>query len=142
MSAPVSHAAHDALLNGSRDRFVTLATKLEKLLRAEATLPLKELLVVRDPSQCAIPIGARYELRGCLVLGSSSCNVVVNDDDCSRRHACILELAGRGGPAVLYDESTNGIFLNDQPLTGTRLLTDGDRIRIGGREFRFLERLG
>ncbi|RYG16683.1 FHA domain-containing protein, partial [bacterium] len=132
-----SHAVDNAAWairdgNGACDRLLSLATKLGKILSAEATLSLKELLVVRDGTHRAVRIGARFVLSGALVLGRSpSCNVVVDDHDCSRRHARIVELAGRGGPAVLHDESRNGTFLNGQRIDGSRLLTDGDLIRVG-----------
>jgi pSer/pThr/pTyr-binding forkhead associated (FHA) protein len=35
--------------------------------------------------------------------------------------------------------STNGTYLNDEPLTGPRPLHEGDQIRIGDCEFTFLQ---
>ncbi len=35
------------------------------------------------------------------------------------------------------DESTNGVFVNDERVEGTRLLARGDVIRVGTEEFRF-----
>ena len=35
--------------------------------------------------------------------------------------------------------STNGTYLNDEPLTGPQPLHDGDRIRIGDCEFSYFQ---
>ena len=35
--------------------------------------------------------------------------------------------------------STNGTYLNDQPLTGPQPLHEGDQIRIGDSEFSYLQ---
>ncbi|MBV9465445.1 MAG: FHA domain-containing protein, partial [Solirubrobacterales bacterium] len=35
--------------------------------------------------------------------------------------------------------STNGTYLNEQPLTGPQPLHSGDRIRIGDCEFSYLQ---
>lgn len=64
-------------------------------------------------------------------------NIVVDLDNVSRRHACILRRQGRMFVKDLG--STNGTYLNDQPLTGPQPLHDGDQIRIGDSEFSFLQ---
>jgi hypothetical protein len=53
------------------------------------------------------------------------------DDDAqvSRRHA---RLTAQGGQAVVEDlGSTNGTYVNDQPIHSPRALRPGDRVRIG-----------
>ena len=35
--------------------------------------------------------------------------------------------------------STNGTYLNEEPLSGPQPLHDGDRIRIGDSEFSYLQ---
>jgi len=57
------------------------------------------------------------------------CGLVVNSDLVSRHHATVLRVEGRH---VIRDEnSTNGTFVNDERVSGSVLLSDGDQIRIG-----------
>jgi len=65
-----------------------------------------------------------------VVIGrETSCNVRLNDDMASRRHA---ELTLRDGRFVLRDLlSTNGTFVNDSLLATEQEVSAGDRIRIG-----------
>jgi pSer/pThr/pTyr-binding forkhead associated (FHA) protein len=51
------------------------------------------------------------------------------DTQVSRRHA---RVTNQNGSAVVEDlGSTNGTYVNDQPIHSPRMLTPGDRIRIG-----------
>src|SRR4051812_39996151 len=51
------------------------------------------------------------------------------DTQVSRRHA---RVSARGGQAVVEDlGSTNGTYVNDQPIHAPRAIGPGDRIRIG-----------
>lgn len=55
--------------------------------------------------------------------------MVVDDPEVSRKHA---RIEARGQGAVVTDlGSTNGTFVNDQPVHGTRELVPGDRVRVG-----------
>lgn len=55
--------------------------------------------------------------------------LVVEDDQVSRRHALIQPSEPN---AVVQDlNSTNGTFVNDQPIHSARTLVPGDRVRLG-----------
>jgi pSer/pThr/pTyr-binding forkhead associated (FHA) protein len=52
-----------------------------------------------------------------------------NDTQVSRRHA---RIAVQGGAVVVEDlGSTNGTYVNDQPISAPRAINPGDRVRIG-----------
>ena len=60
---------------------------------------------------------------------------MLEDSFASSRHA---RLVPRGDVIVLEDlGSTNGTYLNDEPLRGPQPLHPGDRIRIGDSDFTF-----
>ena len=80
--------------------------------------------------------GESWDLDADLLLGrGTAAHVVLNDSYSSSRHA---RLVPQGDAVVLEDlGSTNGTYLNGEPLTGPQPLHDGDRIRIGDSEFSF-----
>jgi len=61
----------------------------------------------------------------------------LDDPFASTHHARI----SREGRVVVIEDlgSTNGTYLNDQPLDGPQPLHDGDRIRIGDSEFSYFQ---
>ena len=64
-------------------------------------------------------------------------DVVLDYPSISAYHARILRT---GGGALIEDlGSTNGTYLNEQPLNGPQPLHSGDRIRIGDSEFSYLQ---
>lgn len=63
-------------------------------------------------------------------------NIVVDLDNVSRRHACILRRQGRMFVKDLG--STNGTYLNDQEVQQETPLRSGDLIKVGGSIFKFL----
>lgn len=68
---------------------------------------------------------------GITTMGRSSDNVVVlsNDKEISRHHAIILQESGK---YVVQDQnSLNGTFVNDEPVTTPRYLENGDEILVG-----------
>ncbi len=70
-----------------------------------------------------------------ITMGRDAGNdVVVAQSEVSRVHA-------RLGPGetgyVLTDQSTNGVFVNGERVSGTKLLSRADVIRVGSEEFRF-----
>lgn len=81
--------------------------------------------------------GIAYDLSDGATLGRGEVEIQLDDPFASSRHARIT----RQGPALVIEDlgSTNGTYLNDEPLTGPRPLHDGDRIRIGDSEFTFLQ---
>jgi hypothetical protein len=80
--------------------------------------------------------GAVYDLSGGALLGrGSDADIVLEDSFSSTRHARLIP---QGDAIVLEDlGSTNGTYLNEEPLSGPQPLHDGDRIKIGSSEFLF-----
>ena len=67
---------------------------------------------------------------------SANCDIVINGNEVSRRHALINPQAG--GEVWLVDlGSTNGTYRNDRRVTQPAKLADGDRITLGGATLTF-----
>jgi hypothetical protein len=80
--------------------------------------------------------GSSYDLNGGdVTLGRGDVEIQLDDPFASSQHARIQR---QGGAMVIEDlGSTNGTYLNEEPLQGPRPLHPGDRIRIGDSEFTF-----
>lgn len=79
--------------------------------------------------------GASYDLTGDCTLGRGDVEIHLEDPFASGRHA---RLTRQGHVIVLEDlGSTNGTYLNDEPVQGPQPLHPGDRVRIGDSVFRF-----
>ena len=78
--------------------------------------------------------GRQVELTGTIEIGrDASVAVVVADDQVSRRHARLAVEAGR---AMVEDlGSTNGTYVNEQPIAAARQLEPGDTVRVGTTVF-------
>jgi hypothetical protein len=91
------------------------------------------LTVQRAPGHEA---GSTYEIppRGA-TLGRGDVEIRLDDPFASAQHARI----SREGHVVVIEDlgSTNGTYLNEEPLTGPQPLHPGDRIRIGDCEFSY-----
>ena len=82
------------------------------------------------------PSGIAYDLLEGATLGRGDVEIRLEDPFASGRHARITT---QGRVVVLEDlGSTNGTYLNEEPLTGPQPLHSGDRIRIGDSEFSYL----
>jgi FHA domain len=81
--------------------------------------------------------GVAYELGSGATLGRGDVEIRLDDPFASSRHARIF----REGHVFVIEDlgSTNGTYLNDEPLTGPQPLHPGDRIRIGDCEFSYLQ---
>jgi hypothetical protein len=81
--------------------------------------------------------GVAYDLVDGATLGRGDVEIQLDDPFASSRHAQIT----REGQVVVIEDlgSTNGTYLNEQPLNGPQPLHDGDRIRIGDSEFSYLQ---
>ncbi len=81
--------------------------------------------------------GIAYDLSEGATLGRGDVEIQLDDPFASSRHARIT----RQGRALVIEDlgSTNGTYLNDEPLTGPQPLHDGDRIRIAGCEFSYFQ---
>lgn len=83
------------------------------------------------------PAGIAYSLERGATLGRGDVEIRLEDAFASSRHARIER---QGSVLVLEDlGSTNGTYLNDEPVQGPQALHHGDRIRIGDCEFSYLQ---
>lgn len=91
---------------------------------------------LRVHTAAGLKAGAAYDLSDGAVLGrSDQADIRLEDGFASSRHA---RLVPQGDVMVLEDlGSTNGTYLNGEPLRGPQPLHAGDRIRIGDSEFSF-----
>jgi hypothetical protein len=91
---------------------------------------------LRVGSGAGLKVGAAYDLsEGALLGRGDQADIVLEDSFASSRHA---RLVPHGDVIVLEDlGSTNGTYLNDEPLRGPQPLHPGDRIRIGDSAFTF-----
>lgn len=92
------------------------------------------LLVERAPGHES---GIAYDLLHGATLGRGDVEIRLEDPFASSRHARI----SREGHVLIIEDlgSTNGTYLNDEPLSGPQPLYAGDRIRIGDSEFSYLQ---
>ena len=91
---------------------------------------------LRVDTAAGLRAGSAYSLSEGAVLGrSDEADIRLEDTFASSQHAR-LEL--HGDVMVLEDlGSTNGTYLNEEPLRGPQPLHPGDRIRIGDSSFTF-----
>jgi diguanylate cyclase (GGDEF)-like protein len=82
-------------------------------------------------------MGRRFTLDGdALLIGrGSDCDIVVDLDSVSRRHAKIERK--KGAIAVCDLNSTNGTYVNEEQVE-EQALDDGDQVKIGNAIFKFL----
>jgi hypothetical protein len=81
--------------------------------------------------------GIAYDLAEGATLGRGDVEIRLEDPFASSRHA---RISREGAMLVIEDlGSTNGTYLNEEPLSGPAPLHDGDRIRIGDSEFSYLQ---
>ncbi len=83
-------------------------------------------------------IGRRYPIIGEVTVGRNDHNSVVLDDmdTVSRQHARFF--AAKETFYVADCGSTNGTYLNDEPVVGDAALEHGDLIKIGSAIFKFI----
>ena len=93
-----------------------------------------KLLVERAPGHES---GMAYEIADGATLGRGDVEIQLDDPFASSRHARIT----RQGHVLVIEDlgSTNGTYLNEEPLTGPQPLHTGDRIRIGDSEFSYVQ---
>jgi FHA domain len=91
---------------------------------------------LRVHSAAGLRAGAAYDLsQGALLGRGEGADIRLEDTFASSRHA---RLVPQGDVMVLEDlGSTNGTYLNGEPLRGPQPLHVGDSIRIGDSEFTF-----
>jgi hypothetical protein len=91
---------------------------------------------LRVNAAAGMKAGAAYDMSHGATFGrAADCDIRLDDEFSSSHHARLLP---HGDTLVLEDlGSTNGTYLNGEPVTGPQPLHDGDRIRIGDSEFTF-----
>ena len=92
--------------------------------------------LLRVSTGAGLRSGSAYDLsEGALLGRGDQADILLEDSFASSRHA---RLVPHGDVMVLEDlGSTNGTYLNGEPLRGPQPLHVGDRIRIGDSEFTF-----
>lgn len=83
-------------------------------------------------------LGKKYDLSDvpCRIGRAPTSDILVDQDSVSRIHALVSNDQGR--VSVRDVGSTNGTFVNDEPIEGEARLRHGDLIRIGRTVFKFL----
>jgi hypothetical protein len=91
---------------------------------------------LRVGTAAGLRAGSAYDLsEGALLGRGDGADIRLEDAFASTRHA---RLVPQGDVIVLEDlGSTNGTYLNDEPVRGPQPLHAGDRIKIGDSEFTF-----
>jgi hypothetical protein len=91
---------------------------------------------LRVQAGAGLAAGSAYDLtQGALLGRGDQADIRLEDGFASSRHARLIP---QGDVMVLEDlGSTNGTYLNGEPLRGPQPLHAGDRIRIGDSEFSF-----
>jgi pSer/pThr/pTyr-binding forkhead associated (FHA) protein len=77
--------------------------------------------------------GQRIGLSGETEIGRLSTDLFQEDSEVSRRHAVVR--SGAEGVEIEDLGSSNGTWVNDERISGTRKLSNGDRVRIGQTTF-------
>jgi serine protease Do len=90
-----------------------------------ATDGLPALVVADGPRT-----GERFPVAGEVSLGRENADVVLSDPEMSRRHAVVRQVDG--ALEISDANSANGTFVNGSRIDGSRRLTHGDSIRLGG----------
>ena len=110
----------------------TVVRTLVRDLRQAAREPAAELgrLVVLASPSGEPPVGSAFRLDAVTTLGRDVNNAIVIDDDfASAQHAA---LTYRGRAWYLEDfGSTNGTFVNGNPVTGLMPVAFGDELQLG-----------
>src|SRR5215467_13472780 len=83
-------------------------------------------------------MGRKFELTKDLVIGrGSDCDIQIDRDSVSRRHARVAKSPKEGGWMVEDLGSTNGTYVGNQPVT-EKALRDNDLLKVGNTIFKFL----
>jgi hypothetical protein len=130
---PVMHAAV-AAPSASADPDATGLHRADEAVVLSAPTDGEPRLVVEHAA--GHPDGIAYSLEHGATLGRGDVEIRLEDPFASTRHARIER---QGSVLVLEDlGSTNGTYLNEEPLDGPRPLHHGDRIRIGDSVLSYL----
>lgn len=114
---------------GKTKTVVTVISKISE----RPTNPHAALVVIYG-----LELGRKYDLldKAVVVGRSSKADIQVDQESVSRNHA---RFAQDGGRVMVEDlGSTNGTFVNDDPIDGATQLRNGDLIKIGRTIFKFI----
>ena len=115
-------------------------TRITKISVAKPKVPAGDacLVLIYPPGP---EMGKRWPLSGDeITLGrGSDCDVQIDRDSVSRRHARVFQLSGEWYVEDLG--STNGSYINDRPIQRSPL-SDADFLKIGSAIFKFLSGTG
>ncbi len=101
----------------------------------QAPIPSVGRLTVLEPGTTGLQRGAALALQHVTRLGRSGRNTIVLDDSyVSSEHAVIVYRDGRWW--LTDHDSTNGTFVNDQPVDEEVALAPGDVVGIGAIRLR------
>lgn len=115
-------------LTGLSDKVRAPLVSAELQATASGDMPLPKLVVMDDKQ--ALLSQQAFVITDSLTIGRSEHNdIVINDSFVSHEHACISKSKHNYLLADL--NSTNGTFVNGQPIEEEYVLTDGDVIQIG-----------
>lgn len=130
VDASGEEVAPDAKNLGAVEAGHTMVLDREKLLREKPRAPKAFLAVQEGSDRKTLALGNEP-----LAIGRDPQNDIVLDDRrVSRKHA---EVRLRLGRYTLYDlQSTNGTYVNGRRVAEI-VLSDGDRIAVGGTELQF-----
>jgi pSer/pThr/pTyr-binding forkhead associated (FHA) protein len=81
--------------------------------------------------------GARFDLRGDVIIGRVDAGVMLDDDEVSRYHAIVR--VDEGGADITDLGSTNGTWVDGHRLSGRVPLVDGSVIRVGQTELQVVD---
>jgi pSer/pThr/pTyr-binding forkhead associated (FHA) protein len=120
----------DAAADGSDPSVVDEEREMTSDARTQAnsTHAGSRLVALRSGREYPVPE------RGLVIGRDSSCDIVVLGKSVSRRHA---DIARDPKGYAVTNHSANGTIVNGERLDGSRLLQQGDAIRVGKEEFRF-----
>jgi FHA domain-containing protein len=130
VDASGEEVAPDAKTLGAVEAGHTMVLDREKLLRERPRAPKASVEVREGEERREIALGPEA-----LAIGRDPQNdVIVDDSRVSRKHA---EIRLRLGRYTIYDlQSTNGTYVNGRRIAEI-VLSDGDRVAIGGVELHF-----
>lgn len=119
-------------------------SKPDQLDASTRITSVKEIVQLsKQRSACLVQLrggdmGRRFELQQqAMDIGRDpSSDIVLESDSVSRRHARIEPSAG--GHRVVDNLSTNGTYLNNEPVQGEAPLRSGDYVQIGEAIFKYL----
>jgi two-component system cell cycle response regulator len=86
-----------------------------------------------------LDLGRKYDLGGReeVIIGrSSKADISIDQEAVSRNHALVTNT--KKGVRIKDLDSTNGTFVNDEPIRSERELRNGDLVKIGRTIFKFI----